>query len=68
MHDAIDSKRIMSFVVLALVPALLVGMYNIGFQNYKAAGVDGSFWACFFYGLAVTLPKIAVSYIVGLRH
>ena len=41
-------------------------MYNIGFQNYKAAGVDGSFWACFFYGLAVTLPKIAVSYIVGL--
>lgn len=66
VHDAIDSKRIMSFVVLALVPALLVGMYNIGFQNYKAAGVDGSFWACFFYGLAVTLPKIAVSYIVGL--
>ena len=66
VHDAIDSKRIMSFVVLALVPALLVGMYNIGFQNYKAAGVDGSFWAYFFYGLAVTLPKIAVSYIVGL--
>ena len=38
VHDAIDSKRIMSFVVIALIPALLVGMYNIGFQNYKAAG------------------------------
>ena len=37
IHDAIDSKRIMSFVVIALVPALLFGMYNVGFQNYKAA-------------------------------
>ena len=66
VHDAIDSKRIMSFVVIALIPALLVGMYNIGFQNYKAAGLDGSFWACFCYGLAVMLPKIVVSYVVGL--
>lgn len=32
IHDAIDSKRIMSFVVIALLPALLFGMYNIGYQ------------------------------------
>ena len=38
IHDAIDSKRIMSIVVIALLPALLFGMYNVGFQNYKAAG------------------------------
>ena len=38
IHDAIDSKRIMSFVVIALLPALLFGMYNVGYQNYAAAG------------------------------
>ena len=38
IHDSIDSKRIMSFVVIALIPALLFGMYNVGYQNFKAAG------------------------------
>lgn len=66
IHDAIDSKRIMSFVVIALIPALLFGMYNIGFQNYKAAGADASFLEMFAYGFLVMLPKIIVSYIVGL--
>ena len=66
IHDAIDSKRIMSMVVLALVPALLFGMYNIGYQNYAAAGADGSFWEMFAYGFMVMLPKIVVSYAVGL--
>ncbi len=66
IHDAIDSKRIMSFVVIALLPALLFGMYNIGYQNYTAAGVEAGFFEMFFYGLAVMLPKIIVSYGVGL--
>lgn len=66
IHDAIDSKRIMSFVVIALLPALLFGMYNIGYQNYHAAGVEGSLWEMFLYGFLVTLPKIIVSYVVGL--
>lgn len=66
IHDAIDSKRLMSFVVIALLPALLFGMYNLGYQNYAAAGVEAGFWAKFLYGLAVTLPKIIVSYGVGL--
>ena len=66
IHDAIDSKRIMSFVVIALIPALLVGMYNIGYQNYTAAGIDASFLEMFLYGLIVMLPKIVVSYVVGL--
>ena len=38
IHDAIDSKRIMSMVVIALMPAMLFGMYNVGYQNYLAAG------------------------------
>ncbi|MBR4848414.1 MAG: NADH:ubiquinone reductase (Na(+)-transporting) subunit B [Bacteroidaceae bacterium] len=68
IHDAIDSKRIMSLVVIALIPAMLVGMYNIGYQNALAAGaVETTTWfSMFLYGLLVMLPKIAVSYIVGL--
>ena len=68
IHDAIDSKRIMSLVVIALIPSLLLGMYNIGLQNAIAAGtVETTTWlSMFLYGLVVTLPKIAVAYIVGL--
>ncbi|MBQ1701292.1 MAG: RnfABCDGE type electron transport complex subunit D, partial [Prevotella sp.] len=68
IHDAIDSKRIMSMVVIALMPAMLFGMYNIGYQNYLAAGTlaSASFLEIFFYGFLAVLPKILVSYIVGL--
>lgn len=68
IHDAIDSKRIMSFVVIALIPALLFGMYNVGYQNYLAAGTlnQAGFFEIFFYGFFAVLPKILVSYIVGL--
>ena len=68
IHDAIDSKRIMSLVVIALIPSLLLGMYNIGLQNAIAAGTAAT--TCWFdmllYGLVVTLPKIVVAYVVGL--
>ena len=68
IHDAIDSKRIMSMVVLALMPAMLFGMYNIGYQNYLAAGTlaSASFLEIFLFGFLAVLPKILVSYIVGL--
>ena len=67
IHDAIDSKRIMSIVVIALLPALLFGMYNVGYQNNVQAGVtDMQFMPTFLYGFLAVLPKILVSYIVGL--
>ena len=68
IHDAIDSKRIMSMVVLALMPAMLFGMYNVGYQNYLAAGTlaSASFFDIFCFGFLAVLPKILVSYIVGL--
>ena len=68
IHDAIDSKRIMSLVVIALMPAMLLGMYNIGLQNAIAAGTvaETGWFDMFLFGLLVMLPKIAVSYIVGL--
>ncbi len=68
IHDAIDSKRIMSIVVIALMPAMLFGMYNVGYQNYLHAGTlaEAGFFSIFFYGFFAVLPKILVSYIVGL--
>ena len=68
IHDAIDSKRIMSLVVIALIPAMLFGMYNVGYQNALAADklAETGFFALFFYGFLAVLPKILVSYIVGL--
>ena len=68
IHDAIDSKRIMSMVVIALMPAMLFGMYNVGYQNYLFAGTleTASFWEIFGFGFLAVLPKILVSYIVGL--
>lgn len=66
IHDAIDSKRIMSMVVIALIPAMLFGMYNIGYQHYNAAGLEGTLLEMFAYGFLALLPKIIVSYVVGL--
>ncbi len=66
IHDAVDSKRTMIMVVLALIPALLFGMYNVGYQHYLAIGQEVGFWDMFFYGLLAVLPIIVVSYVVGL--
>lgn len=68
IHDAIDSKRIMSFVVIALIPALLFGMYNVGYQNALMAGKlsEATFVSLFLYGALAVFPKVIVSYVVGL--
>lgn len=68
IHDSIDSKRIMSFVVIALIPALLFGMYNVGYQHFKLNGIleEANFAELFSYGFLAVLPKIIVSYVVGL--
>ena len=66
IHDAIDSKRSIFFVIIAMIPAILFGMYNIGLQHYIATGEESSLMCNFFYGLGVMLPKIVVSYLVGL--
>lgn len=68
IHDSIDSKRIMSFVVIALIPALLFGMYNVGYQHFKLDGIleEANFAELFGYGFLAVLPKIIVSYVVGL--
>ena len=66
VHDSIDLKRTMIIVVIALIPALLFGMFNVGYQHYLAIGADASLWDKFVYGFVAMLPSIVVSYAVGL--
>ena len=68
IRDAVDLMRTMIIVVLALIPALLFGIYNVGYQHFNAVGglADTTFFQLFFYGLWKVLPMIIVSYVVGL--
>ncbi len=73
IHAGNDSKRTMILVVMALVPALLFGMFNVGYQHLLATGelVKGAmtcalWWKAFGFGFLAVLPLILVSYIVGL--
>jgi Na+-transporting NADH:ubiquinone oxidoreductase subunit B len=66
IHDSIDSKRVMTLVIIALIPALLFGMYNTGYQHNLAIGADPGFWMTFLFGFLAVLPKIIISYGVGL--
>ena len=66
IRDAVDLKRTMITVVIALMPALLFGIWNIGYQHYLALAETVSFWYMIGFGLAKALPIIVVSYITGL--
>ncbi len=72
IHDGSDSKRTMIIVVMALIPAMLFGMFNVGYQHLLATGqlAEGLtcalWWKAFGFGLLAVLPFILVSYIVGL--
>jgi len=68
VRDAIDLKRTMMLVIIALVPCLLFGIYNTGYQHYRVIGELEiiSFWEIFFKGALVVLPLVVVSYASGL--
>jgi len=66
IRDAVDLKRIMFVVVLALIPATLFGMWNLGFQYFTQAGMDFTNFDAFMYGFWKIMPMIIVSYVVGL--
>lgn len=66
IRDAIDLKRTMMMVIIAMVPALLFGMYNVGYWHFAALGEEASFMDMFLHGLLRILPLIIVSYGVGL--
>jgi Na+-transporting NADH:ubiquinone oxidoreductase subunit B len=66
IRDAMDMKRTMIVVVLALVPAILLGMWNTGYQNALAAGLERAILGNFWFGFLKVFPIIVVSYVVGL--
>ena len=66
VRDCVDLKRVMIMVVLALVPAMLFGIWNTGYQHSLAFGLDWGFWNIVLYGLAKVLPLYVVAYLVGL--
>ena len=66
VRDCVDLKRIMIMVVIALVPAMLFGIWNTGYQHSLAFGLDWGFWNIVLYGLVKVLPLYIVSYLVGL--
>ncbi len=66
IRDGVDLKRVMITVVIAMVPALIFGMWNVGFQHFSQLGEAGSFLDYLIYGSVKFLPMVAVSYGVGL--
>ncbi|HNW90255.1 MAG TPA: NADH:ubiquinone reductase (Na(+)-transporting) subunit B [Bacteroidales bacterium] len=66
IRDAVDLKRTMLLVIIALMPAMLFGMWNVGYQFHRAIGTQVSIWADFWFGLQAVLPIIVVSYVTGL--
>ena len=65
VRDNLDLKRFMSFVIISLLPVLIFGIYNTGFQAGLAQGESYTFFQAFFLGSRYVLPIIIVSYAVG---
>ena len=67
IHDAIDLKRTMFSVIIALIPVLMFGMWNIGYQHFLAIGdTEPSIIEALLFGAFKLVPMIIVSYVVGL--
>lgn len=66
IRDSIDMKRTMSVVVIAMIPALLFGIWNAGHQHFLSQGETVDFWAKVLFGAAKIVPIIIVSYVTGL--
>ena len=66
VRDAVDMKRIMITVMVALCPALLFGWWNVGYQHFLAIGEQTSLGPCLWYGFLKWLPLVIVTYVSGL--
>jgi Na+-transporting NADH:ubiquinone oxidoreductase subunit B len=66
IKDANDMKRSLIIVIIAMVPALLFGIWNTGFHHFQALGQEAAFWQIVWFGFLKILPIIIVSYVVGL--
>lgn len=66
IRDAVDLKRTISTVLVALLPAFVFGAYNVGLQHARMLGETITFWPAFGYGFLRVLPMLVVTYVVGL--
>jgi Na+-transporting NADH:ubiquinone oxidoreductase subunit B len=66
IRDAVDMKRLMMTVIIAMVPCLIFGIFNIGYQHFLAIGQEGGIGEMFWIGLVQVVPIIIVSYASGL--
>ena len=66
IRDCVDLKRVMTIVIIALMPALAFGIWNVGEQHSIAFGLDMTFIEKVWFGFLKVLPLIIVSYVVGL--
>ncbi len=66
IRDAVDLKRTMITVVIALIPALIFGIWNAGYQHYTQLSQEFTFMDAFIHGAYKIVPMIIVSYAVGL--
>ncbi len=66
IRDAVDLKRTMVTVIIALMPALIYGIYNTGYQYYYQMETPFTFIEAFIHGSWKIVPMIIVSYVVGL--
>jgi Na+-transporting NADH:ubiquinone oxidoreductase subunit B len=66
IRDAVDMKRLMMTVIIAMVPCLLFGIYNVGHQHFLALGENASAGDKIWIGIQQVLPVVIVSYASGL--
>ena len=66
IRDSIDLKRTMMLVIIALIPCLIFGIYNTGYQHFLFTGEEVTFWEIVAKGALVVLPLVIVSYASGL--
>lgn len=64
-RDSLSVQRYMMLVIVALLPCLFFGMYNVGFQAFKAAGQPLQFWPMFWLGAKRVMPLVLISYLFG---
>lgn len=67
IRDGVDLKRFMVTVIVSLLPALVFGTYNVGYQYFQAIGQEpASTWAIWWIGIQRVVPIVIVSYVAGL--
>jgi Na+-transporting NADH:ubiquinone oxidoreductase subunit B len=64
-RDSLSVQRYMMLVIMALLPCLLFGMYNVGLQAFKAAGQPLHLWPMVWFGAKTVMPLVLISYLFG---